>query len=509
MEQTCKKGIRVMIVDDFEDSRVFLGDWLSSLGFFVVTAADGDDALEKSASFKPHLFILDVKMPGMNGIELLQALDVKNNPYEVILMSGYENIEDAKKAMEFGAFSYLTKPLIIQDVQEQINKALLSLDFKRKRFAYLQKLENDIQERTTELERTVAALQNMSRRQDAIINCMGEGLLALDTMDTIVLINEQAARIFNGTVSSYLGVTIWSALEKNPVCEQLRVLVNNTGPFFLNSDLLTINMKEEGTHYYKISVTDYIDESGEKIGMIITFIDQTAKIDADRMRNSILSIVAHEFRTPLTVLMNAIEILTHTCEGNATINDTFGDMKTSCKRLNYLIDNVITTVSLFDMSSPLNITEIDLFSLISNQFDRYTKELKKKNIMLSYSDELKKTVIVTDPKYLSIALGCLIHNAIKFNRDGGHISVSCEYINVDSERSVVISISDEGIGIPASEQKRMFHCFFQEEAPLRRTYDGIGIGLFQVKRAIENLHGSIKVNSTKGKGSTFTIELPQ
>lgn len=116
---------KILVVDDSIDNRDALRDLLRFMGYMVRDASSGSEALQIAADFKPDLFILDVMMPGMNGLQLLELLNVASHGYEAIMMTGNESVDDACKAIEYGALSYLRKPISHKELAEHVEKAFI------------------------------------------------------------------------------------------------------------------------------------------------------------------------------------------------------------------------------------------------------------------------------------------------------------------------------------------------------------------------------------------------
>ena len=144
---------RIFVVDDEEMMRESLCETLSFHGFTVESADSGEKTLLKIKKWPVDLFLIDIRMPGMSGIELLKKLDLKNNTYEVIIISAYGDMDSAKEAMQLGAFSYLSKPVAYRDLAPVIKKALEIVKLKKQRLDHTKELEEKVRVRTEELEK--------------------------------------------------------------------------------------------------------------------------------------------------------------------------------------------------------------------------------------------------------------------------------------------------------------------------------------------------------------------
>ena len=155
------KSIRVLIVDDEEYIRLSLSELLLYIGFEVATAANGDDALRKLAENRFDIAFMDIKIPGMNGVELLGRVREKYPDVSVIMMTGYATVENAVEAVKLGAYDFLKKPYDIEEIKVSINRLLEKRRLEEERRqaeealrTTLDELERKVEERTAELSKS-------------------------------------------------------------------------------------------------------------------------------------------------------------------------------------------------------------------------------------------------------------------------------------------------------------------------------------------------------------------
>jgi two-component system phosphate regulon sensor histidine kinase PhoR len=494
---------KILVVDDSDDNREMVALMLQANGYEVDKACNGVEALQKLAGRAPDLFLLDVSMPQMGGLELLGKISVKDNAYEAIMMTGNESLSDAKKAMELGAFSYVAKPLQWEELDGHLQRALSLVKVKKERLRHLAALEEEIRKRNDELQTTVQILESQSKRLDAIINSMGEGLLALDNKNQIVLMNAQSEKILGIRFGQCAGETLVS-LNIDP--DIIGKVIAHTSKKYSNApgeNIMTIMVKGYGMRSYHVNTQEIADNDGAFIGRVITFLDCTDKIKADQLRTSFLSVVAHELRTPLTIIQNYLAILK-----GIENNEAVADMKIASKRLGHLVGSLISLASLSDASIAAKQFSTDIVNLAASQADKLKKYAADKKVTIKIDNHLSSPEAATDPQLLGIALSELIDNAIKFNKVGGIVHIDLNDFPNNGSSSFSISITDQGCGIAPEAREHLFESFTQGEDHLTRHYNGLGTGLFLAKRAVEIMGASIAVESDKGKGSKFTLNIP-
>ncbi|NLD93431.1 MAG: response regulator [Fibrobacter sp.] len=493
---------RILVVDDSDDNRDAVASLLIAGGYVVETAHSGHDALIKIAVHVPDVILLDIDMPVMSGLEVLRSLNVKNNNYEAILITGYESIQSAKTAMELGAFGYLSKPVQWELLRNQVEHALSMVAVKKERLRHLQVLEEEINKKNNELQTTVHMLENQGRRLDAVINGMEEGLLALDNEERIVLLNVNAEKIIGLKFSECAGRKLSSALTDETLKSALSFLLDHSRTD--NKCLVRIAGPEHDEHYYTVNKIKLNDNHGALLGVVVTLLDQTDKVKAEQLRTSFLSIVAHELRTPITVIQNYLAII-----ATESIRSPVDDMNAACFKLRNLVDSLISLARLSDASISANVKKVHLQNSVVVQIEKSGAAAENKNITLEIDDNLVVHEFDTDPLLLEIALSGLLDNAIKYSMAGGVVNVTLNHCTVNDSDGVAIAVVDQGCGIDEDMQKIIFESFTQGESHLTRHFSGLGTGLYLAKRAIEILHGHISVVSQPGKGSTFTIILPK
>jgi signal transduction histidine kinase len=225
---------------------------------------------------------------------------------------------------------------------------------------------------------------------------------------------------------------------------------------------------------------------------------------ADRIKSDFLSIVSHELRTPLVSIIGYNDLLLDGVVGKLSEEqvDALKKIGNNSKKLLELISAILEFSRLEAESVELKEVKLsDLLKEIESETESLTSE-SGLNFIWKVNPDLPH--IHTDPAKLKVVFKNLINNAVKFTEKGS--------VTVDvnkSGRGIEISVSDTGIGIAQENLPVIFEPFCQIENPLTRRHGGVGLGLYIVKRLLELLGGSIKVESEVGKGSTFRIWIPQ
>lgn len=236
---------------------------------------------------------------------------------------------------------------------------------------------------------------------------------------------------------------------------------------------------------------------------------QRELLEKDLIRkDEFITLITHEFKTPINVIYSAIQLIeqVYINEIPQSVINLVGNIKRNAFRQLRLVNNLLDITKLNSKQFKLNLKNVDIVfitKLITESVKIYADQ---KKIKLNFKANVSiRNTAIDDEKYERIILN-LLSNAIKFTSEGGNITVDVKENKKD--KTVVIAVSDTGIGIPRDKHEMIFQRFGQVENNLSRQAEGTGIGLALVKMLVEILEGSIIVDSQLGIGSIFTITLP-
>lgn len=499
---------RVLVVDDCADNREAVAEILRESGFGVAESADGQGALESMSSFRPHVFVCDLKMPGMDGLELLRELRLTANAHEAIVMTGHESLDSAQKAMELGACGYLTKPVLYQELLSQVDRALDKVKAAEAKERYEEELEQEVKRRTKEQQEALKIMEYQSRRLDSVLQSMDEGLLALDMEDNIMLINNRASQVIGVGFAEGAGMPYQMAVRNRELVRQLGAVLQNRDVSAPGEIIASLEVPGLGPRHYLLRTAPVYGQGNEQIGRIVNFLDRTEKIEADRLRDSFLTVVSHEFRTPINVIMNYVELLRVPARSGAIDAEMYSDMEQASRRLKHLVDDVLAIAVLSDSTTTAEPAKTCVETLVRQEIVRYAFEAREKDVEVDLESRLERRPVETDHRLLAICLRGLLSNAIKYSREGGTVRLRLDTAGEQETRNLTILCIDSGVGMSEKVKSALYQGFRQGEDPMTREHHGIGLGLFLVKRATELLEGSIHIESEEGKGTSVELTIP-
>jgi signal transduction histidine kinase len=233
-------------------------------------------------------------------------------------------------------------------------------------------------------------------------------------------------------------------------------------------------------------------------------------IECDKLKTEFFSNISHELRTPVNVIMSALqmceifnkeELLT---KNKDKLKKYFIIMKQNCYRLIKLVNNLIDITRIDSGYLQLEPQNYNIVNVVEDITLSVVDYVENKGINLVFDTEVEEKIIACDPDKIERIILNLLSNSIKFTKPGGSIFINMK----EEEDSIIISVKDTGIGIPVEKQKLVFERFVQVDKSLSRINEGSGIGLSLVKSLVEMHGGSIYLNSIPDMGSQFIIKLP-
>jgi signal transduction histidine kinase len=224
--------------------------------------------------------------------------------------------------------------------------------------------------------------------------------------------------------------------------------------------------------------------------------------ELDRLKSEFIAIAAHELRTPLSMILGYATFLKEDASGTA--REQMNIVLQSAMRLRSLIDDMVNLRQVDTGEASLELEQFCIQDLVQSCVTEIRSLAEAKGLLMGVSLPAEPITVEADRSKMTIVLANLISNAIKFTPNGGRTGIR----GGKEDDHAWFAVWDTGIGIAQEHFERIFDRFYQIEPSLSRHYDGIGLGLAIVKEMVDLHHGSVKVQSEKGKGSAFTVTIP-
>ena len=345
------------------------------------------------------------------------------------------------------------------------------------------------------------------RRLDSVLSHMSDGVLATDRRGNITIVNNMALQL--------LGVDHEDDLIGKSIIDALDIRHDYTVRELINSNQkeMIIDMPAGGNDLILNAYFSPIQrESGFISGLVCVLHDVTSQQKEERERKQFVSNVSHELRTPLTSVHSYVEALSDGAWKDKDIAPQFLTViQNETNRMIRMINDLLSLSRMDSGTTKLNLEYVnikELFNYILNRFDMIIKKdendqnSKKYTIERYFTDKDLWVEIDTD-KFTQV-IDNIMNNAIKYSPDGGVITTRL----LETHNHVILSISDQGLGIPRKDLGRIFDRFFRVDKARSRKQGGTGLGLAISKEVTNLLGGQIWVDSIEGQGSTFYISLP-
>jgi len=254
-----------------------------------------------------------------------------------------------------------------------------------------------------------------------------------------------------------------------------------------------------------VTATPLYDEEGKLARIILNVTDITRFRQAEELKSTFVSVVSHELKTPVALIKGYAETLRREDADwdRDTVQDSLGVIAEEADHLTHLIDSLLEASRIQAGGLKLEPTDVHLPRLAEKVVEGFRTQTDVHTFELDFPADLPP--VWGDPERLKEALSNLISNAVKYSPNGGKVWVGGRM----DQTGDTVYVADEGIGIPAEEQSRIFDRFHRVESGLHRSTEGTGLGLYLVKAIIEAHGGRVWVESAPGRGSIFMFTLPR
>jgi PAS domain S-box-containing protein len=492
----------VLVADDNADMRQYVVRLLAER-YRVEAVPDGEAALVAVREHQPDLILSDVMMPRLDGFGLLRQLrdDPERRNIPVLLLSARAGEESRVDGMEAGADDYLVKPFGARELLARVSAHL--------QMAQLRREANEL-------------LQHQKEQFETLLNQAPLGVYLIDADFRMRQVNPTALPFF-GDISDLIGrdfdeVThiLWTKDYADEVVRIFRHTLE-TGEPYSTPERSEHRLDRRVTEYYEWRI-DRIPLPDGRYGVVCYFSDVSRHVlarqalaasekalkDADLKKNEFLSILAHELRNPLAPIRNGLQLL-KLAKYDANIEQARIMMERQLNQMVRLIDDLMDLTRISSGKIALKKARVPLAAAVQNAVEMSCPliEAAGHDLILDVPDE--SIYVDADLIRLSQVFTNLLNNAAKYTERGGRIRLAVER----QESAAVVTVEDNGVGIPAHMLSKIFDMFTQVDRSLERAQGGLGIGLNIVKRLVEMHGGTIEAHSGgHGMGSKFIVRLP-
>jgi signal transduction histidine kinase len=482
---------RVLIVDDNADMRDYLCRLLQP-HWQVDVVADGVQALEAIKRRRPVAIVSDVMMPQLDGFGLLAALreDSATRELPVLLLSARAGEEARLEGLQAGASDYLVKPFSGRELVARIDALILH-------------------------HRIRAIERNAMNRMQAIFK---QAPVAIAIMRGPQHVFELANERYQELVGhrTLIGLPAQQALpevEGQQIFELLDAVYATGTPYVGRSvrvDIIRGNPPLPVECYFDFVYQPLYGERSaiEGVAVVVSEVTELAGAKraaeaASRSKDEFLAMLGHELRNPLAPIITALQLMR--LRGMETAEKERAVIERQAQHLVALVDDLLDVSRVAQGKIELHKKTVEIGEVVANAIETISPLIESKRHQLTVDVAARCLPVHADPTRLKQVLANLLGNAAKYTAEGGNLRIAAWRQDSD----VVVTVSDDGIGISATMLPQIFDLFVQERQALSRSQGGLGLGL-AIVRSMTSLHGgSVEAHSAGlGKGSTFTLRLP-
>jgi len=494
MQVEFNPDIAVLVVDDEQDIRDASERILTRTGFKVMKATRGDEALDVLDKERIDIVLLDLKMPGMDGLEVLKRIRMLSKTIQVIVITGYATVETAIEAMKQGAYDFIPKPFEPDQLRIVVNRAWEKINF-------IQEAKRLAQERN----RTLSDLDTEKSRIRTIIESFPSGVVVTDPKGRVMLMNPAFRQLLGLDTNVKTGNRIDDYLPDEDLCQL--VLEISQGKHVDYDDIPNYEFSLSGEKYFMARGQPVLGEKKECLGAVLNIVDISAMKLLDHLKSEFVAKVSHELRSPLSTIHEQLALVIKDMVGEEFAQDQhiLDRAREKTKGLISLIGDLLDLSRIEEGIICHEPQSLRLEEILKNIIEFLRTSAQKKNQSLTLvlpQDELPE--LIADPIALESIFGNLVTNAINYTQEGGEIIVMIDMAGINLR----VSVKDNGFGIADKYLNKIFDRFYRVKDDKTRYITGTGLGLPIVKGLLDSMGGFINVESEPGKGSVFTVLLP-
>ncbi len=497
---------KLLVIEDEASTRDLLKMSLESDGYTVFVAEDGPKGLEIFARENPPVVLTDIKMPGMDGIEVLRRVKEKSPDTEVIVITGHGEMNLAVQALHLEASDFINKPISDEGLSVALRRAEEKIWLREKLKEYTEDLEKIIQETNKELVKRHELEHN-------IIQTSMDGIIANDRQGKIIIFNEGAERIYGYTREEALSKIHVTQLYPEGQAKQIKKMIYGDeygGPGRLINYSVEV-LTQTGELVPILLSATIIDEKGEEVATVGHFKDMR---EIKRLEDELLTSERMATVGQTTAgIAHGVKNILHGMKLGAFMIDTGFDkdkpeslrkgwnlVRKNINRVSKMTKEMLSLAS----TAPPAFEVCSLNEIVEEVCELLAEEISRRGISLVLELDPSLPQVTVDPDGIHTCLLNLVTNAIEaFPEDtsGGQVTVSSRD---EGEAGVHLQVRDSGEGMSEELLERVLENLFTTKGAR-----GTGLGLAITQKIVHEHGGTIQVESEPEKGTCFTIILPE
>ena len=447
-------------------------------GIQIDTSDNAAEALDRIRATDYDAVVSDIKMPGLDGLEVLREIKKLRPKTPTVLITGHGEHDLAVRALRGGAYDFVQKPIDRDYFVASLERAI-----------ELRRLERRVDEQRLALERHARVLEHVD-----------DGIFLIDDNRVVQYWNPAAAAVTGIESDEALGRRMEDVLTGWPAVAELVPIAPSPDRGGPASKTLPLELGGKEL-WLSISGVRFVD------GIVYAFRNVTEQRALDELKGEFVATVSHELRTPLAAIYGSAQTLQR--EDLMLDPETRGRLleviTDESERLTRIAGDILLANTLASGRLRLDHKRVDVAALAGEVVDEVRAAFaEREDITIEVSGANGIGEIVADGDRLRQILINVLDNAVKYSPDGGRVRLELEA----RANGIRFAVSDDGIGIAAAEQQQIFGKFYRVDPTLSRGVRGTGLGLYICRELARRMQGHVWVESREGEGSTFYVDLP-
>lgn len=432
----------------------------------------------------PGLLLIGEKFGGHESIKIAKELQDRFPTLPVIVYTEKIRPELVRELFRLGLSAYLSPPLSTDDIVDAVENSL------RNAHRVGDWLRKEVNRTTASLQKRTQISEAERARLETVFNNIHDSVMILNPENVIILVNPAMCRAFGITAQTAIGKSVFDVIT-HPDLLNLIIRADSIDPF----------------QYYEVSFPDGRVGNAQfaavhNVGYALTMQDITYLKEVDRIRTEFVHTVSHDLRSPLTSVIGYAELVGRAGPLNEDQHEFVKRIQDSIQHITSLINDLLDLGSI-EAGMDTRREFVQLEGILRYTIEMLQGQIKSKNIKVHMDVAPALPALRANPIRLRQVLDNVVGNAIKYSYVNAEIHISIHF----EENQIIFQVTDQGPGIPASDQSHIFDKFYRG-TNIDSDVEGSGLGLAIVKNIVESHQGRIWVESTVGKGSSFFIVLP-
>ncbi len=515
---------RVLAVDDDPAILKLCLRILEPEGYQVTTATRGEDALARLEAEPFDVLLTDIRLPGLDGLEVATRLRARDLDMVIITMTGYSNMEMAIQALRLGVDDFIIKPFSPDALRVHLARALDKEKLRREnvRLRTLMPLLHTAQTFSTARSRQAiydelfaflgaqlkienAAVLYLDNGTGMLELAAGKGALAraLDGFAELAVKLPQRENLFSDEAQYWnqsaaprlpcenCGEWLASVALKSRNRVMGLLIVETPELTASNAECLQLIAAQTATALENVDLVAQVSEAYVNLSKL------------DYMKSEFINVAGHELRTPLAAMLGYAKLLHDRTESQA--QQFAAEILANGERLQHIVDDMLNLKYMQQDSMDLHLEEMRVERVIAEVVNVYQSLADEKGQTIELDIAAQAGRVTADRAMLDLILGNILSNAIKFSPPNTQVRVAAEG---DAE-AITLSVQDQGQGLTPEQAARVFEPFYQASDSLTRAQGGIGLGLTLTREMVRAHGGKIWVESRLDRGSAFYVVLPR